>query len=53
MPEGEQDTFSVFQNNTDGVKQRITTVRKRSNEVSNYDIKVPLNFVYAMARTGK
>jgi Methyltransferase domain len=46
MPEGEQDTFATFQQNTYGVKQQITPVRRRSDKVSDQDIKVPLNFVF-------
>ncbi len=46
MPEGEQDTFIEFQKNTNGVKQQITPIRKRSEEVNADDIKVPLNLVF-------
>jgi predicted O-methyltransferase YrrM len=46
MPEGEQDTYAAFQKNTYGVRQQITPVKKKSDEVSISDIKVPLNFVF-------
>lgn len=46
MPEGEQNTFAEFQKNTAGVKELITAVRKKSEELDTSDIKVPLNFVF-------
>lgn len=46
MPEGEQNTFAEFQKNTNGVKQQITPVRKRSEDVNACDINVPLDFVF-------
>lgn len=46
MPEGERDTFAEFQKNINGVKQWITPVRKRSDEISEQDIRVPLNLVF-------
>ncbi len=46
MPEGELDTFTEFQKNTNGVKQQITQVRKRSEEIDADDFQVPLNFVF-------
>lgn len=46
MPEGEQDTFTDFQKNTEGVKRQITPLRKRSDEISNQDVKIPINFVF-------
>ncbi len=46
MPDGERDTFTEFQNNTSGVRHRITTIRKKSDEISDRDIRVPLNLVF-------
>jgi predicted O-methyltransferase YrrM len=46
MPEGEQNTFRKFQENTSGVKQQITPVNKRSEEINAEDIKVPLDFIF-------
>ena len=46
MPEGEQDTFAEFQKNTNGLKQKITPVRKRSDEINDSDIKTPINFAF-------
>jgi len=46
MPEGQQDTFPEFQKNTYGVKRQISSIRKRSNRVSNQDIKIPINLVF-------
>jgi predicted O-methyltransferase YrrM len=46
MIEGQQDTFAVFRSNTDGVKQYITQVRKRSEDVSSQEIATPLNLVF-------
>lgn len=46
MPDGERDTFTEFQKNTSGVRHRITTIRKKSDEISDRDIRVPLNLVF-------
>lgn len=46
MPEGDQDTFAEFQKNINGVNKQITAVKKRSDEISTYDIQVPLNLVF-------
>ena len=46
MPEGKQDTFLEFQKNTTGVKQQITPIRKRSEDVNDTDFKAPLNLVF-------
>jgi predicted O-methyltransferase YrrM len=46
MPEGERDTFAEFQKNTSGLQHRITTIRKRSEEISNDEIRSPLNLVF-------
>jgi len=46
MPEGELDTFPEFQKNTSGLKQHITIIRKRSEEIDYSDIKAPLNLVF-------
>ena len=46
MPEGEQNTFSDFRKNIHGLREYITPVRKMSNDVSNKDVKVPLNLVF-------
>ncbi len=46
MPEGELDTFPEFQKNTSGLKQHITMIRKRSEEIDYSDIKAPLSLVF-------
>lgn len=46
MPEGERDTFAEFQKNTNGAKHRIATIRKRSEEITDDEIRSPLNLVF-------
>ncbi len=46
MPEGTQDTWAEFQKNTAGVKQYIVPIRKRSDQISKSDLKLPLNLVF-------
>jgi predicted O-methyltransferase YrrM len=46
MIEGRQDTYLEFHKNTSGVKQQITTIRKRSDDVVENDIKTQLNLVF-------
>jgi predicted O-methyltransferase YrrM len=46
MPDGERDTFAEFQKNTNGAKDRIATLRKRSEEISDDEIRSPLNLVF-------
>ncbi len=46
MPEGERDTFVEFQKNTNGVKHRLTTIRKKSDEIAEGEIQLPLNLVF-------
>jgi predicted O-methyltransferase YrrM len=46
MPEGDRDTFAEFQKNTNGVKHRIETIRKRSEEISDDQIRSPLSLVF-------
>ena len=46
MPDGVRDTFAEFEANTEGVRRFITTVRKRSCDLSAADIRVPLHLVF-------
>jgi predicted O-methyltransferase YrrM len=46
MPDGIQDTFLTFKTNIENVKDRITFVRKRSDELTIADIKLPLDLVF-------
>jgi predicted O-methyltransferase YrrM len=46
MLEGERDTFSEFLNNTRGIEKWITPVRKRSSDLSESDVKVPLDLIF-------
>lgn len=46
MPEGERDTFVEFQKNTNGVRHLLTTIRKRSDEIAEGEIQLPLNLVF-------
>jgi predicted O-methyltransferase YrrM len=46
MPDGERNTFAEFQVNTKALAPLITTIRKRSSEISCTDLQVPLNFVF-------
>lgn len=46
MPEGERDTFADFEKNTSGVSHSITSIRKRSDQISDLDISSPLNLVF-------
>jgi predicted O-methyltransferase YrrM len=45
MPEGERDTFAEFCENTKGVRDRITAIRKRSDEVG-LEIPAPVNLAF-------
>ena len=46
MIEGMQDTYSEFNKNTSGVTKQITTIRKRSDDVIEDDVKAKLNLVF-------
>jgi len=46
MPEGKRDTFADFQKNTNGAKHRIEAIKKRSEEISDDQIRSPLNLVF-------
>ena len=46
MPEGEQDTFAIFQQNTNGVRHTITPVRKWSKDLKWTDIQTLLDLVF-------
>ena len=46
MEEGMRDTFAEFQRNTAGVAQFITTIRKRSGELTGADVPPPFDLVF-------
>ncbi len=46
MPEGERDTMAEFARNTRGVASSITTIRKRSDELTAQDLPLPLDLVF-------
>jgi predicted O-methyltransferase YrrM len=46
MPEGDRDTLSDFTKNTRGVASTITTVRKRSDEITGADFPLPFDLVF-------
>jgi hypothetical protein len=46
MPEGEQDTWDAFYENTKGVSRVITAVRKNSMDIEDRDIPAPLSLVF-------
>ncbi|MBW4673035.1 MAG: class I SAM-dependent methyltransferase [Desmonostoc geniculatum HA4340-LM1] len=47
MPEGERDTFSEFKNNTRGVANHMTMLRKNSQELTPSDFReYPLSLVF-------
>jgi predicted O-methyltransferase YrrM len=46
MIEGQQDTFAQFRDNTQGVQQCITPVRKWSHQLDERDIKHPLSLIF-------
>lgn len=46
MPEGERDTLAEFARNTRGVAASITTVRKRSDEITADDFPLPFDLVF-------
>jgi len=46
MPEGEQDTFAVFKRNTRQISDLIIVVRKRSEELVESEINLPLSLVF-------
>jgi predicted O-methyltransferase YrrM len=46
MPEGERDTFAEFSKNTRGVAQRITMIRKRSDDLTADDLPLPVDLVF-------
>ena len=46
MPEGERDTYSEFLRNTAGVSKSLSYLRKRSTQINESDINLPLDFVF-------
>jgi predicted O-methyltransferase YrrM len=46
MPEGEQDTFAQFRNNTAGMTNTVVAIRKRSVELTANDLRFPLELVF-------
>jgi predicted O-methyltransferase YrrM len=52
VPEGEQDTFGFFSNNTRQLNGAITAIRKRSSELNQNELKTPLSFAFIDADHG-
>ena len=46
LPEGERDTFPEFQSNTARYHDTITTIRKRSEYLTDGDVLTPLDLVF-------
>ena len=46
VPEGEQDTFGFFSNNTRQINNAITAIRKRSEELNPAEVETPLSFAF-------
>lgn len=46
MPEGEQDTFQVFKQNTASLNGVTTLIRKRSDALTEKEISLPLQFAF-------
>lgn len=46
MPEGEQDTFPIFQGNTSGLNGVLTLLRKRSDTLQKEEISLPLHLAF-------
>jgi predicted O-methyltransferase YrrM len=46
MPEGSRDTFTQFLENTAGASSHITILRKRSNEMTSSDFRLPLQLAF-------
>jgi predicted O-methyltransferase YrrM len=46
MPEGEQDTLPEFKRNTAGLDGVITPLRKRSDQVAQDELSLPLHLVF-------
>jgi predicted O-methyltransferase YrrM len=46
MPEGEKDTFCQFQKNTSGLANTVVPIRKRSEELTVGDLRIPLALVF-------
>jgi predicted O-methyltransferase YrrM len=46
MPDGERDTFAEFTRNTRAVADRITTVRKRSDDLRDGDVPRPIHLAF-------
>ncbi len=46
MLEGERDTFDEFLKNTQSLREHITPIRTRSNELKVEDIRLPLHLVF-------
>jgi len=46
MPEGETDTFVKFRKNTQNINHLLTLCRKRSSDLSENDVSLPLHLVF-------
>lgn len=46
MPEGERNTYNEFVNNTSGVSNYITPIKKNSKDLIDSDVSVPINLVF-------
>ena len=46
MPDGERDTFAEFSENVRPVANRITTIRKRSEELLATDVPAPIHLAF-------
>ena len=46
MPDGERDTFAEFTANVRPVADRITTIRKRSEDLATADVPVPIHLAF-------
>jgi predicted O-methyltransferase YrrM len=46
MPDGERDTYAEFERNTRGVADMITPVRKQSSELTESDLRLPVDLVF-------
>jgi predicted O-methyltransferase YrrM len=49
MPEGERDTFAEFQQNIAPVRDRVTIMRKRSEDLGPGDLPQPIRFAFVDA----
>src|SRR5581483_12211825 len=46
MPEGGRDTFDEFMKNSAPIRNWITVIRKKSNELDKQDVRLPLSLVF-------